>query len=736
MKCFSIAKCLSQRRVKRFLSDTVRVLNIAHDEYFYGSGFFTKVMLMKFSLYRFYIQTTFVVVFTMTTAFLPCVAQTVTVWTGRGDGSDWFDGNNWDNGTPGAADSAVVNAGADVVLNAPSAELSSFEMTGGTLTFTNWTTCLKADDVIISGGTITLPDAFEDNAMSNRVWFVCENFTIADGSVINVDGRGYRGGISTGGNGHGPGKGLYGAHGGGGGSYGGTGGAGWDGSGTWGIYGEPDDNIAPGSGGAATSYTDNDGGAGGGAVLIQAAGAVTINGVITANGLHKSNRGGCGSGGGIFINCGTFTGTNGTLSVNGAGRTGIGSGGGGGGGRIAVIVTNTTAQAAMGAHRVTFSAKGGVSREGYGDLGTLYFKDESLLDASWLPHSGVIIIPDWQEWTPPELNMTGHLRFSPSNSAATFFSLDIAGDVSVSGEDSILELYRTLLHANGDMTLTNSATLEVYCASTNTLPENIDYGVLVSVSGSLAVCSNSWVYPQSEIFTGCSPLFRAGNLVVHEHGGFDGNGLGFRRGIHGTENLHGYGPGHGYAAVASGSGAGYGGRGGRTANTTNRGAIYGDILRPVEPGSGGAARTGGSSSGGNGGGLIRIEVADTAHIAGTLTVKGNDTMNNHGGGSGGGIFLQCRQIIAEPTSVFRADGGNATTGGGGGGGRIAIWRGDRFTESTPSHRILVSETPPSGFTGSTSVLAGAGYVHEDSSENGTVRFIQVLYPQGTFFFSF
>ncbi|MBI2442127.1 MAG: hypothetical protein HYV35_12245 [Lentisphaerae bacterium] len=87
----------------------------------------------------------------------------------------------------------------------------------------------------------------------------------------------------------------------------------------------------PGSG-----YLSGAAGSGGGAIRIQAASIVSVDGTITANGGNGSGSdGGGGAGGGIYITCRTFQGTNGTLNAKG-GTTGNRYVGGGGGGRIAV----------------------------------------------------------------------------------------------------------------------------------------------------------------------------------------------------------------------------------------------------------------------------------------------------------------------------------------------------------------------------------------------------------------
>ncbi len=149
--------------------------------------------------------------------------------------------------------------------------------------------------------------------------FAANNLTLAAGSSILADLKGYP-------LGQGPGT----STGNGGAGYGGRGGT--VGGGPGGLpYGSA---IAPADMGSA-SFS----GAGGGAVHLEATGALTLNGTVSANGGNGTGQDAAGgaAGGGIWINAGTITGT-GTVSADGGGSYNDmwTAGGGGGGGRIAV----------------------------------------------------------------------------------------------------------------------------------------------------------------------------------------------------------------------------------------------------------------------------------------------------------------------------------------------------------------------------------------------------------------
>ena len=105
---------------------------------------------------------------------------------------DWGTPGNWSGGAvPAGGDDVVVNSGT-VTISSDSAELASFTMADGTLTFTNWGTRLFATNTSIDNATVTLPAAFTNNAMSNGVWFVCSNdFTLGSNATIDVTGLGF-----------------------------------------------------------------------------------------------------------------------------------------------------------------------------------------------------------------------------------------------------------------------------------------------------------------------------------------------------------------------------------------------------------------------------------------------------------------------------------------------------------------------------------------------------------------
>ncbi len=605
------------------------------------------------------------------------VAQTVS-WDGAGDGTDWHDPDNWNPaGVPGTDAEVQVAADADILLTAETAELASFTMTGGTLTFSNWTTRLLAVEVDLQGGKLThtaqsaqSTNAFGEWIPDARVWIVCSNLTVDAAAKIDVDERGYA-------REKGPGivAGTY------GGSYGGRG----TGESSWGnrpeTYGSVAEPTDPGSGGWSTVSTGGKEatGGGGGAIRIEASGQVSIHGTLTANGGHGAvTHASGGSGGGILITCNTFAGSaTGLLST----RAGNGNnrGGPGGGGRIAVVY-DSDAQSAMIPDNpgVRFNASQGTigSLSETAEPGTIYFPDAVMLSgqmtSQWL--GGDIHVPGFSEWSIP-----GNLEIAGKFGLPTVTNLVVADN----------------------LTIQSGGVLWLYSAPTN--QTSLPYGMELAVGGELTVANNGRLILASNPTNGAIPWITCDRLFVAEGGVIDANYKGYAP--HGESDYTG--PGGGTTGTY-GEGASHGGRG-----STGRGSWgrttqpYGDPLWPVTPGSAGGSTT----RGGHGGGVIAIICNDTATIHGTLTANGYRSGSHGGTGSGGSILIACNTFHGSATGLLRARGGSpvANDGGGGSGGRIAV-------VYDPAQQALLPEANPSvGFD----TTPGPG-VQSHLAERGTL----------------
>ncbi len=721
-------------------------------------------------------------------AFGAAAAQDRT-WNGPATG-DWFAAANWmpPGDYPQAGDSVAIAYGV-VLLTNDTAGLTSLVVSNGTLVCSNWGTTISAASVTVrTNGAISLPPAFPATAMSNRIHVVCTDLLVMPGGRIDADYRGYAGSANS--NGAGPGRGLAVS---GGAGHGGRGGnsdrqfaATADNGGA--AYEAADAPVLPGSSGGGQANA-GEGGAGGGAIRIEATGTVTVHGAIAANGKPgnpwgSNMRSGGGSGGSVWITCGTLSGS-GSISANGGSGLAYSrtpEGGGGGGGRIALHYDS-----AAGAAGLRVSADAGLgyyqfhtAREGFAiqapsEAGTIWLSDMSLLGGVISRLAGRLIVNGLGTWSVPSLlvsnvavglaggadiRVDGDIVVTGTNG---LLMSDPSGDVSCGGRLTLEQGGRlTLLgdlacagglraaHSNsfvalkgnvsmscgGDFILTNQASAHFLSGPTNGVWT--EFGLLVGVTGTMAVCGGSWVYPCSQMTNGGSCLFRVHDLAVPAAGGFNADARGYGGAYLGS----GYGPGRG---LYSGGGAGYGGKGGETVWGVNRdGSPYGSARAPSDPGSAGAGHANAPWFS-FGGGLIRIETAGGVTLDGTMTANGQEgyyapSDMRSGCGSGGGIFVRSGRFGG--SGVLRANGGTgagyaSSSGGGGGGGRIAVWVG------IPSVRYgdVASNEWPQGiritnryalFTGVVAVTNGIGYTNRppDGADPGSVVFAVYTPPPG------
>ncbi len=589
-------------------------------------------------------------------------------------------------------------------------------------------------DITLGSGCWIYPASHPTNGSSVR--FIATNVFLSTNSGFNATGLGYRGGRVAGERGYGPGGTPVGGNNtSGGAGYGGNGGdsrkAAINGTGFGGpTYGSAQFPDAPGSGGGA-GYSAYIGGDGGGLVRIVAAGTVTVNGQILANGTYSgSSHSGGGSGGGVYIACQVFAGTGGVIQAIGGNSGSDGDGAPGAGGRIAVKY-DVTAQNAMPIPTVLFQASPGSGHSyllSYNSLpifkpepGTLYLPDNRFLLSAITDRFRDVRFCGWNAWSTPLLTISNNaVHFIEPN-----FVLAVAGDVWIKGAGALSVTNNGSLTVGGNVTLTNTASLHVqnvtgaggirlesgtrlnaYAFITNGVGTN--FGALVQFAGDVVVASNAWIVPVSHPTNGASSLFRVNSLTLSggTNGGINARGQGFQGGRwYGTLSA-GRGPGGGGAAVGnSGAGGGYGGIGGKARSATG-GGTYGSELQPVDPGSGGGRCS--SFNGGDGGGLVRFEIERKAIINGMIDARGTHIIYDHdGGGAGGGIYLRCRSISGSGSLL--ADGGGMTgiNGGNGGGGRIAVY----FVQGLNTFSGSASVSPTYTITPAYTPYAGTGTVH-------------------------
>ncbi|HOW73530.1 MAG TPA: DUF6531 domain-containing protein [Phycisphaerae bacterium] len=186
----------------------------------------------------------------------------------------------------------------------------------------------------------------------------------------------------------------------------------------------------------------------------------------------------------------------------------------------------------------------------------------------------------------------------------------------------------------------------------------------------------------------------------------------------------GYGPSSGPGKGGDGTtypvlwtgGGGHGGMGSGSISVSG-GLAYDSVLAPVEFGSGGGSSAY-CQNGCSGGGAIRLTVAGTFTLDGSLTARGMSalvTSTYCGGGAGGSIYLTAG--VLSGTGVIAVDGGNAgsAAGGGGGGGRIAIYCD---SETFSGVKSAAGGSSPGGYNLPGSGGAGTVYVKLTSEAAG------------------
>lgn len=242
--------------------------------------------------------------------------------------------------------------------------------------------------------------------------------------------------------------------------------------------------------------------------------------------------------------------------------------------------------------------------------------------------------------------------------------------------DDVLVDATTTVQLTAPVTI-NSLTLG-NISGTNTPTLNFNYNALES--GPLTLSNGDLVVHFGAIITHqVGTTVPVGTMSINiQNGDADINGS---INTEGKGYTRGQGPGKGIAGGfinTEGSGAGHGGYGGDSSGGILGGGSYGSIVNPVTIGSG---ASGYHNTGGYGGGAVKLVVAGTLTVNGTISAKGGDGdvyggTYGGGGGSGGSIWIVATSLLGDAGNII-ADGGNAggnnVKGGGGGGGRVALY---------------------------------------------------------------
>jgi hypothetical protein len=224
---------------------------------------------------------------------------------------------------------------------------------------------------------------FAANTLSSLNLTVLGNALVDAGGTMTANAAGYASGFIGQGTGQ---VDIFGE--GSGGGYGGAGGASYFGAGgglTYGSSNQPSDFGSPGG----VFPNVNSFSQGGGAIRLTVNGALTLNGILSANGANGIVDGsGGGAGGSIWVTAQTLSG-NGTFTANG-GQGESFEGGGGGGGRIAIIAsTNSFA----GITSVTGGDGASPGQDGTIYIRTGFFISGIVTNLSGTPVPGVLLQP-------------------------------------------------------------------------------------------------------------------------------------------------------------------------------------------------------------------------------------------------------------------------------------------------------------------------------------------------------
>jgi RHS repeat-associated protein len=687
-----------------------------------------------------------------------------------------MDQNN--NGTPGQfADSftsSLVYIDADVVFD-----------TATTIDEANFT--FDGQDILIEGATIAIDGAHDfgsvhvinggvlthtanDGSQTHGLNLtVIEQVIVDSSSRIDVSGKGYLPGRTTGNTTAG------GATGRSGGSHGGLGGQGNSGSPSV-VYGDYTDPMDWGSGGTN--------GARGGGLARLTATSLQLDGQIVANGTvggtNQDTTAGGGAGGGIYVNVETIAGA-GTIRASGAvGRSGnfpgVGSvlSGGGGGGRIAVYAHDLSGFdsnriVATGGQGGQLNNSGGQA----GGAGTVYLKDKDepsgtlIIDAGagtgtegitplGLPSDSilsisdaVVILSDRTNVQPEHIGLA--LDFRNTLTIDQSATLTIDGDFHLGPQSTLVLTGGGRLDVTGtltsdvQLTVSDSATLSTAQPFAPMVPVTVSTSGVLKVGGDftpldvVTITSNGFAdvngamvstlpltissgrlstdylnVPNLELLSGAvltcptSTTTEMRSLEVAVPGTIIVDSTS-RIDVSGKGYLRGRTSGNTIDGAATGSSGGsYGGLGGLFAGNRAGGTtntVYGDYADPQDWGSGGA-------NGGAGGGLFRLQ-ANTLQLDGQILADGmkQGSSGFGGGGSGGGVFVDVETLSGQ--GIVRAGGGDGTGfssgsnfGGGGGGGGGRIAVYARDFNTFNTANV----TSPGGI-GNRAPDGGAGTVH-------------------------
>ncbi len=402
--------------------------------------------------------------------------------------------------------------------------------------------------------------------LGNLVIHATENVAIEVGSAVAASGAGNPAGA-------GPGAGSEWWR---GGSYGGVGGGG---PATYGSAAYPTDF---GSGGGESGS--------GGAVRLDVTGALTLNGVVAANGVDTCS--GAGSGGSVYITAGTLGGSGAIEATGGQSTCGDG---GGGGGRIAVYCGNP-ASAFLGITNVSAGGGGVLAAPG-----TAAFFDTTNPDSHNLYSTGSWRFENGDPTTYGDVTFADCAAAYPPDSGITAQSFTMQGDSRLTAYDRTLPLAPFTLDVAGLSLLDTSM---------------IEGNITINASGDITIEQDAGIYADGAGYPALS-----------------GPGAGwewYRGGSYGGRGADGPDP-YGSAVMPEDMGSGGG-------ESAGGGAVFlqaaGTLTLAGQVTANGLDTCAGAGSGGT----VNVS-AGTLTGTGMLIANGGASTCGNGGGGGGRVVL-------------------------------------------------------------------------------------------------
>lgn len=529
------------------------------------------------------------------------------------------------------------------------------------------------------------------------------------------------------------------------------------------------------SGGDDTNNGGEQGGPGGGAIklFLYGSGTITLGdgAIISADGGNATGGvdGGGGSGGSVWIDApsGTLTvGSTNTATISADGGEGVaGDGGGGGsGGRVAIYAGTCT-----NCDNITTTAYGGINgtQSGTFDDGgagsvfkklngatngdviydnnerptytrtTLSASSTQTFDNITIKSAADVRIPDGFTMTLASggaftgggttqsiMYIDGGATFDSSSSTFIVDDVDIDQTGDFDGTDNLVVQDATYVFDTVTSRFINNATnrivdLTLYTGATFSVENDDTFWIddlLIQSGGTMTHEENSTAETHRLIVSATS------TIRVNSGGSINVDEKGYQTPT--SSNTAGNGPGGGGTGGFAGGGA-YGGMGGH--ETGDDGVTYGSPTQPSNIGSSGGHDDEGNNTTvtGDGGGAVKLSIntGGVIEIDGTISADGGtigtSVNRDHGGGSGGSIWIDAIGSTIDGTGTLSANGGRPDTnqgGGSGGGGRVAV-----YYATDASSWTLEAYAPAGGSQSSSTIKeggAGTVYTKADGATNG------------------